>query len=149
MSNGPRVVASRFIDTNVWLYAFIKGQDPAKSERATQLLSEDVPTILSTQVVNETCVNLLKKAKVDEATIQELVHSFYSKYLVVDLDRPTLLTASTLRERYSVSYWDSLIMASALNADAQTLISEDMQDGLVIENQVTIVNPFTPSESNP
>jgi len=143
MSSRPNVPVSRFIDTNVWLYAFIRGQDPIKSERAAQLLSEDVPTILSTQVINETCVNLLKKASASESTIQELVHSFYSKYVVVDLDQPTLITASTLRDQYSISYWDSLIIASALNCGAQTLVTEDMQDGLVVESQLTIVNPFT------
>jgi predicted nucleic acid-binding protein len=50
--------------------------------------------------------------------------------------------ASSLRESYSFSYWDSLIIAAALNADCVVVYSEDMQNGLHIDN-LTIINPFT------
>jgi predicted nucleic acid-binding protein len=51
--------------------------------------------------------------------------------------------ASHLREQYSFSYWDSLIVAAALQAKATTLYTEDMQAGLVIDQRLTIINPFT------
>ena len=51
-----------FVDTNIWLYAFIDGPDVAKSERARQLLSDNEDSlVVSSQVINEICVNLLKK----------------------------------------------------------------------------------------
>jgi predicted nucleic acid-binding protein len=50
--------------------------------------------------------------------------------------------ALNLAERYQYSYFDSLILASALEAGCQILYSEDLQDGQRIENQLTIVNPF-------
>jgi predicted nucleic acid-binding protein len=53
-----------------------------------------------------------------------------------------LRTASVLREQYAFSFWDSLIVSSALQADAVILYSEDMQDGLVVENRVRIIDPF-------
>jgi len=52
------------------------------------------------------------------------------------------LKASDLRSRYSFSFWDGLILASALFADAEILYSEDMQNGLTVENKLKIVNPF-------
>lgn len=56
-------------------------------------------------------------------------------------DKTTLTKASELREKYSLSYWDSLIVASALTADCEILYSEDMQDGLRVEQRLDIVNP--------
>ena len=53
-----------------------------------------------------------------------------------------MLAASELREAYSLSYWDSLIVATALEAGAAILYSEDMQDGLWINAQLQIINPF-------
>jgi predicted nucleic acid-binding protein len=50
--------------------------------------------------------------------------------------------AIDLAKRYSLSHWDSLIVAAALMADCRTLYSEDMQHGLVFDKQLAVVNPF-------
>jgi len=47
-----------------------------------------------------------------------------------------------LRRRYSLSYWDSTIVAAALNSGAEVLYSEDMQHGLTVEGRLEIRNPF-------
>ena len=52
-----------------------------------------------------------------------------------------MLHASDLRSAYHLSYWDSLIIASALAVGATILYTEDMHDGLIVDNQLTIVNP--------
>jgi predicted nucleic acid-binding protein len=44
--------------------------------------------------------------------------------------------------KYSLSYWDSVIVASALETGAATLFSEDMQNGLLVNGELRIVNPF-------
>jgi predicted nucleic acid-binding protein len=131
-----------FIDTNVWLYAFIEGNDRQKSTRAKLLIEVSRAVVVSIQVVNEVCVNLIKKAQFSEQQVQQLIESFYAKYSVVELNRPLLLKASALRAQHAFSFWDSTIVASALYADASVLYSEDMQDGLVVDNRVRIINPF-------
>jgi predicted nucleic acid-binding protein len=93
------------------------------------------------QVINEVCVNMLRKVSLPEKDIQALIIAFYEKYTVVDIDKATLLKASELRENYSLSYWDSLIVANALNADCAVLYSEDLQDGLQVEQRLTVINP--------
>jgi len=130
-----------FVDTNVWLYSLIEGQDKAKSETARSLILQSVP-VVSTQVINEICVNLLKKTDISEERISQLIESFYAKYPVVEIDKIILLAASRLRQRYTLSYWDSIIVACALASETATLYTEDMQDGLVIEEKLEIVNPF-------
>ena len=130
-----------FVDTNVWLYAFIQTQDQGKTAVARAIIQSS-EIVVSSQVINEVCVNLIKKARFDEATIRNLVESFYSKYRVAGMSRTLLIEASELRGRYRFSYWDSLIVACALTEGATILYSEDMQSGLIVENRLQIINPF-------
>jgi predicted nucleic acid-binding protein len=102
--------------------------------------------VLSSQVINEVCANLIKKALVPESDIAQLVRSFYRKYPVVLLDEAVQLSASELREKFSLSFWDSLIVAAALGAGAILLYTEDMQSGLSIGDRLTILNPFAAEE---
>jgi hypothetical protein len=73
---------SCFVDTNIWLYAFIEGEERQKTARAKELLEASRTIIVSTQVINEVCVNLLKKAQFVEQQIQRLIESFYAKYML-------------------------------------------------------------------
>jgi predicted nucleic acid-binding protein len=132
-----------FIDTNVWLYAFIPSQDLSKSASAKAIIQQS-DVIISSQIINEICVNLIKKTQFNESSIQQLVDSFYSKYRVADIDKNVLMKASELRERWHFSFWDSLIVSSALLGGAEILYSEDLHNGLVVENHLTIINPFVP-----
>jgi predicted nucleic acid-binding protein len=143
MSYMPEVEETKrcFVDTNIWLYAFIESGDAAQRQIAKAVAGRS-EIVVSVQVINETCVNLLKKAATSETIIRQLVTSFYDKYTVIDFDAGILLTASELREKYSFSFWDSIIIASALRAGCEALYTEDMQHGLKVDDQLTIVNPF-------
>lgn len=132
-----------FIDTNVWLYAFIPTQDPNKSTKAKAVIQQS-DIIISSQVINEICINLIKKAQFDESSIRQLINSFYNRYNIVVVDRSTLVKASELREKLQLSFWDSLIVSSALLGGAEILYTEDMSDGLVVEGRLRIINPFVP-----
>lgn len=92
-----------FIDTNIWLYAFIESDEVTKSAQARTLIRENEP-VVSTQVINEVCVNLLRRANFTEEQITQLVESFYEKYPVIELTKSVLLMASQLRQRYSLSF---------------------------------------------
>lgn len=132
-----------FVDLNIWLYDFIAEQDAQKSAKARELTQKHKDNIcLSTQFINEVCINLSKKAEFKEDQIKQLIARFYFDYEVIELNQKILLTASDLRRRYPLSFWDGLIVASALFADAEILYSEDMQNGLVIEKKLRIINPF-------
>ncbi|MGK7952083.1 MAG: PIN domain-containing protein [Xenococcaceae cyanobacterium] len=131
-----------FVDSNIWLYAFIKSNQNEDKTKIANSIITSVNIVISTQVINEVCVNLIKKAKFTEEKIQELGQDFYLNYQVVDFEPAIFRKASQLRQNYSLSYWDSLIVACALVAEAETLYSEDMQNGLVIDKALTIINPF-------
>lgn len=130
-----------FIDTNIWLYAFIKSEDNNKTAIAEQLIKSH-KVVVSSQVVNELCVNLIKKTKLSEPEIQELISSFFKKYSVVNVSREIMIKASVLRDAHKFSFWDSMVVSAALFSDAETLYSEDMHDGLIVEGNLRIINPF-------
>jgi predicted nucleic acid-binding protein len=104
-----------FLDTNIWLYAFMQGSETGKRDVALRPISKKTQTtIVSHQVINEVCVNLLRKGGVSEELLQGLIHDFFSRYTPVANDESCLVRASELRRSLSLAYWDSLIVASAL-----------------------------------
>lgn len=131
-----------FIDSNIWLYAFI--ETPEKSLIAKTLVKR-VNITVSTQVINEVCVNLIKKALYPEENILNPIESFYNKYDILEINREILLKASDIRNHHKFSFWYSIILASAILGNCDILYSEDMQDDFFMEN-TRIVNPFKEKE---
>lgn len=129
-----------FVDTNIWLYALMENND-IKQEKARSLIIEP-NIIISTQVINEICYNLKKKTDYSENEMNQLIENLYNKYTVSVFTKSTLISASELRNTYSISFWDSLITATAIHSDCIILYSEDMQHGQVILDKLRIVNPF-------
>lgn len=136
-----------FCDSNIWLYQFLIDPDSDRSEEIKKHniainLTNQKNILISTQVINEVCAVLCKKAKLSEIKIRQIIEEFYQGCIVMDIDRNIIVIASDLRTQYNFSFWDSLIVASALSGGADTLYSEDMQDGLIVSQQLTIINPF-------
>ncbi len=136
---------SCILDTNVWLYALLEGQDARKSAVAKGLIKTE-ELMLSVQIINETCVNLIRKGKFPEGEIRELVVAFHERYPVLTQSSMSLVAASELREEYSLSFWDSLIISTALHAGVPIVYSEDMHDGLIVRGNLKIINPFATEE---
>ena len=132
-----------FIDSNIWLYALIQSKsDLEKSLKAKVCIDTADSIVISTQVVNEVCVNLMRKGNKDTAFINQFIHDFVSTYNVINQTKDDLISAVSIRHDYHFSYWDSLIIASALQSKCEVLYSEDMQHGLNIYNQLSICNPL-------
>lgn len=131
-----------FIDTNVFVYSLLANQALEKHRTAIEVLSL-TDLALSSQVVNELATVLGTKGKLREPELRRILDDIYLSYDVFDQTSDDIFRAFSLRERYQLSYWDSLIVATALRAVAKQLFIEDMQHGLVIESCLTIWNPFT------
>lgn len=137
-----------FIDSNIWIYAFLDSEkDHEKQHKILTLLNEIPPesTIISSaQVVNEFHWILFRKYGVDEATIKiKVTKGIAALANIVPLDFRVYQDAFRIRSKYNVSFWDSLIIASALDNKCTLLYSEDMQNGLMIDNKLRIVNPLS------
>ncbi len=129
-----------FIDTNVLIYAYSETEPDKKDITFTILEKHSV--IISTQVINEYIWTMNKKYGVDIGQLQALSERFWQKFKVALLGKFTLDKALSMAIQYKFSYWDSLIIASALENECDTLYTEDMRTGQVIEGKLTIVNPF-------
>ncbi len=129
----------RFADTNVLIYTV--DCDSRKKPIAIQLLLKK--PIISIQVVNE-CTNVLrKKFQLDYTRIAEIMDNYLKTVTVVPITIQTVTLAWEMGEKYNYSYYDSLIIASALENECTILYSEDLHHGQVIEERLRIVNPFS------
>lgn len=128
---------SAFLDTNILVYAQTSG---AKADKARELLAAGGK--LSVQVLNEFVAVSRRKLQRNWSEIGEAVDDTLA---LVDPPLPitfdTHATAMSLARDHDFSFYDALIVASALEAGCKTLFTEDMQHGRSIES-VVIVNPF-------
>lgn len=141
------VKSNIFVDSNIWIYAFLNSEkDHAKQQRVLSLLEgipADSTVISSVQVVNEFHWILSRKYGIDDATIKAKVTKGIAAIAsIVPLDFKVYQDAFRIRSKYNVSFWDSLIVASALENKCTVLYSEDLQHGILIENKLKVVNPL-------
>ncbi|MBV8056868.1 MAG: PIN domain-containing protein [Deltaproteobacteria bacterium] len=134
----------RFFDTNVLVYVF-DSSAPNKRTRALQVLEQAIEAglaVLSTQVLQEFFVTVTRKLPVPLTSEQakRAVRDF-AKLSVVQIDPEIILNAIETTQRYRLSFWDSLIIQSALRGGATILYSEDLQPGRTIET-LKVENPF-------
>ena len=136
-----------FIDTNIFVYAFLDSEqitNHAKHQNAVRFLSQfdsNTEVIISIQVLNEYYSALLKN-KINDSEIQQSAQNLGQAINVVPISKKTVFDSYSIRNRYQFSYWDSLIIASALEHDCAVLFSEDMQHDQCIEERLRIINPF-------
>lgn len=133
-----------FFDTNVLVYAFDNGE-PEKNAISKQLIHDfggDGNLVLSTQVLQEFYVTLTKvgRSLLTREEAGELVNDF-AEFPLVQVDKNIISWAMKRHQSKAFSFWDALIVEAALQSGCSQLLSEDMQDGLVI-GSLTIRNPF-------
>ena len=135
-----------FIDSNVLIYLFDLSE-PEKREIAKNLilnlLITDKPNI-SLQVVNEFISATTKKVKniIPLELVENHVKFLEENFVINPINLRLCYKAIKIQQRYKYSYYDSLIIATALENNCSILYSEDMQGGQIIEGKLKIVNPF-------
>ncbi|WP_260598505.1 PIN domain-containing protein [Sphingomonas endolithica] len=127
-----------FFDSNVPLSVAVG--DDAKANLAEQLLSSG--GIVSVQVLNEVANVALRKYGFTIPEVVTFIDSLRFVVKVVPVTVETHEVALIVRERHRFAFHDCAIVAAALLADCETLWSEDMHDGLVVDGRLTIRNPF-------
>jgi predicted nucleic acid-binding protein len=135
---------SVFVDTNVLVYAATSdNRQMEKHDAAVELLDglTNSDVYISTQVVNE-FYSILLKNHIDEASIREKISITLREVKLVIVRLSTIELCWQLRDRYHYSYWDSIILASALEKGCGIIYTEDMQNQQLIDAKLRIVNPF-------
>jgi len=130
--------AKIFIDTNILLY--LLSEEAAKADRAEEILRAG--GLISVQVLNELANVARRKLNMTWQEISELLSLIRSVCSIDSLTIETHDQGMAVAERYRLSVYDSMIVAAALLSGCEILYSEDMQDGLLIDQKLRIVNPF-------
>jgi predicted nucleic acid-binding protein len=128
-----------FLDTNVLIYAVAKN-DP-RAAKAEALLASG--GMVSVQSLNEFVSVARRKLGMSWREVKDfldIVCVLCPKLASISLD--THKAALAIAEKYGYSIYEALIASAALEAGCRTLYSEDLQDGQVINRQLTIRNPF-------
>lgn len=129
-----------FFDTNVILYSYSSVSDH-KSIVAKEIIGSS-HAIISTQVLQEICNVLIKKFKYDEIVVSRTLLEMNKNFLVKINSVKTITDALRIHFKYQFSYYDSLIIAAELQNECSILYSEDLHHGQMIEDTLTIINPF-------
>jgi predicted nucleic acid-binding protein len=127
-----------FLDTNIIIYAH-SDVEPEKQKIAQEIISNNNTTI-STQILQEAANTLTRKFKHTWKEVSKVLEEAATNNVLHTNTNDTILAACNIANRYGYSFYDSLIIAAALECGCDTLYSED--DGQLIENTLTIANPF-------
>ena len=130
-------MAKPFIDSNVVLYLF--SSDTLKADRTESLLQSG--GLISVQVLNEVASVCLRKLKMTWEDVDAVLETLKTTCEVLPVTLATHEKAVGLAKRFQISFYDANIVATAILGGADTLFSEDMQNGMSMES-VTVVNPF-------
>jgi predicted nucleic acid-binding protein len=128
-----------FFDSNVLIYAMVSGD--SRREQAQQLLAQG--GVISVQVLNEFVAVARRKMRIPWETLIEALDAIrilFPSPVAITVD--THETALEIAQQYGFGIYDAMIASSALEANCSTLYSEDLQDGQVIDKELTIRNPF-------
>lgn len=128
-----------FVDTNVLVYAFVS--DP-RTPRAESLLASGCVT--GVQALNEFANVARRKLGFDWDEVGDALRSIRALCsVIVPLDMDVHEGGLRLAQRYQFTIFDSLMAAAALRSGCETLWTEDMHDGLMVDEMLRIANPFT------
>lgn len=128
----------RSFDSNVLLYLI--SDDRLRSQQARALLIGG--GTISVQVLNEIVNVARRKYDTPWQALGPFLDNLKQTLAVVPVDVATHENACRVAQRYKLAFYDSCIVAAALLAHCDTLWSEDMHDGLVVDGRLTIRNPF-------
>ncbi len=132
-----------FVDTNILVYA----QNNAEREKqlaCRKVLEALVPTnqlVISTQVIQEFYNVATQKLGLDKLFVKNTIEMF-GVYETVTITPHIIFQAIDIHILNQLSFWNSLILSAAKSANCSMVLTEDMNDGQVI-NGIKIQSPFT------
>lgn len=128
-----------FLDTNILLYT-VAENDP-RADVAESLLAQGA--VIGVQALNEFVSVARRKLKMEWEAVEQALASF--RTLCPDPTPVTIQTherAVVIARQMGLNLYDALMIVAALQAGCTLMYSEDLQDGLKVENRLTVRNPF-------
>jgi predicted nucleic acid-binding protein len=127
-----------FLDSNIVLY--LASEDLLKADRAQELVAEG--GTISVQVLNEIANISRRKMGLSWAETRNFLLMIRGLLKVEPITIEIHDVGISLAERYQLPVYESMIVSAALSAECDTLLSEDLQNGLLINGRLRVLNPF-------
>jgi predicted nucleic acid-binding protein len=138
-----------FWDTNILVYSFLNQTSDIelKKQFVTYSLTENLiekksKIFISNQVIGEFINVFLKKYNLSEAILQNFISEIIKAFEIALLETEDYKYALFLKFKYNISFYDSLIIAKAINTNCSTLYSEDLNHNQLFENKLRVINPY-------
>lgn len=130
------------LDTNLWVYLYSQNSQN-KSVKVRELVNNNFTSIIiSTQILGEFYNVMTKKKLKPKDEGKQIILEMVTNFTIVEIDVLKVITALDINSKYGYTYWDSLVLATALQQNCNILYSEDMQANQLIEQKTIIINPF-------
>ena len=132
-----------FIDSNFFLYLFDKDEKKKRQHCSNLLLKLEASytIVISTQVIKELSSVLLRKFHYPISDLKVFINQL-EMFEVAETPPATIQKGLDIMSSYQLSFWDSIICATASSANCVLIISEDMQDGQEILG-IKVQSPFS------
>jgi predicted nucleic acid-binding protein len=127
-----------FFDTNILLH--VASEDAVKADRTETIIADG--GAISMQVLNELANVARHRMRMSWTDTHRFLSTLRGLLTIYPVTLETHETGLALAEWYGLSIYDAMIAASAFHADCDTLWSEDMQHGMVLNKRLRVVNPF-------
>jgi len=128
-----------FFDTNILIY--LLSDEANKHQKSIELYKSVSIKVISTQVLNE-FANVCYKKNLLKTDITLYIEKLCQNFKVSLIYIKTISETIKIKKKYGYSYYDSAIVASAIQNNCTILYTEDMHHQQIIENTLTIINPF-------
>ena len=131
-----------FIDTNIIVYDYLQN-DFDKHIKAKNFINSliDKEIFISTQVLSET-YSVLKRNDIDNANAKYYIEYCIEKYNILPITLNDIKTCLKIRDSQNYSYWDCLILSTAINNNCVYVYSEDMQHKHIVYAGLQVINPM-------
>ena len=130
-----------FFDSNILIYLYSTDQPVKKNLAENLVIIHQGKIVISTQVINEFINVMSKKKKVEHQIITSAIIELISAFAITYITTDTIQSALSITDKFKYSYFDSLIIASALETDCKILFTEDMHNKHIINRSLTVKNP--------
>lgn len=131
-----------FIDTNVLVYLYSVSEKEKQFAAQNLINKNNQEIIISTQVLGEFINVLYRKYDYPIETIKKAITDFKNNFEVSPIYTKNVEKSLEVMKKFKFTYWDSMIIASALENKCSILYSEDLQHNQKIEKTLKIINPF-------
>lgn len=132
--------AKAFFDTNIIVYLYSTDEPQKRSLIESLLVPGNI--YISTQVINEFLNVMIKKKKIEAKLLKKVVDELTELFQIALIDGITIRLALQLMSINNYSYFDSLMIASAIENNCKLLYTEDMHHHHIINDSTQLINPF-------